>query len=82
MSKPIQIKLTDQGLYEVWVKGMPIVPGTDKQVKLYDNSMPDATPARMTYKDAEHIAHMVGRYKLKLGDLVWTYVDGYKEEEE
>ena len=34
-----------------------------------------ATPKRMTKGDAEHVAHMIGRYKLELGDFVSTYTE-------
>ncbi len=27
--------------------------------------------------DAQHAAHMVGRYRLELGDFVYAYTDGY-----
>ena len=35
----------------------------------------------LTYDLAVHAAHMVGRYKLGLGDLLFTYVDGLRQED-
>lgn len=33
-----------------------------------------------TYDEAVGAAHMIGRYKLGLGDLLFTYVDGLRDE--
>lgn len=30
-----------------------------------------------TKEDARHVAHMIGRYIFKLGDLVYGYTEGY-----
>lgn len=30
-----------------------------------------------TKEDAKHAAHLIGRYKLDLGDFVYTYTEGY-----
>lgn len=34
-----------------------------------------------TYEQAVATAHMIGRYKLGLGDLLFTYVDGLRPED-
>src|SRR5579872_3385218 len=62
--------------YTIHVNGKPVV-----RVKKSTLAISETTEGEafiMTYKAAEHFAHQIGRYKLGLGDLIFTYVDGLK----
>ena len=40
----------------------------------------NAEPQTFTYPKAVTMAHLIGRYKLGLGDFIYTYVEGLQEE--
>ena len=85
MSKPITITGVPGG-YTVFVEGTPIVrsgTGLDfdrskaglKTKKGYKPPTTDVPVVFQQAGDAAHVAHKVGNYVLKLGDLVFSYTD-------
>jgi hypothetical protein len=57
---------------------VPIVRTGEKKIDLVPG--PGAHPARFSKGEAEHVAHMLGRYKFGFGDHVYTYVEERRTE--
>lgn len=82
MSKPIRIERVATSGYHIYVHGAPVVKyegklNFDRSVAgIGTDSLPLLKPHKFTTKDsAEGIAHSIGRYMLKLGDFVFSYVE-------
>ena len=76
--KPIHV-IREGRKFRIEVKGAPVVFTDDAKTKVDIGEVGDARkPALMTYKDAENLAHKIGRYKLQLGDFVGTYTTGLR----
>jgi len=78
LGKPIAIRKAGSK-WAVTVHGNPIVRGpkgiTFKGRPGFNESLPSATFD--TKEDARGVAHMIGRYIFKLGDLAYGYVEGW-----